>query len=143
MYLFISGSDSQRIESGDAIAEELAYVVIVRYIAFCTPACRTAIFVPAVCILEFGGTDGVTYGQVGGECNALQSGLSLFSGDQNDAISCLRTIKRGGRRTFQAVDAFYVVRIQVGNPVTGITVQSIVVTADYGGGGFCLSLIHI
>ena len=120
MYLFISGSDSQRIESGDAIAEELAYVVIVRYIAFCTPACRTAIFVPAVCILEFGGTDGVTYGQVGGECNALQSGLSLFSGDQNDAISCLRTIKRGGRRTFQDVDAFYVVRIQVGNPVTGI-----------------------
>ena len=98
---------------------------------------RTAIFVPAVCILEFGGTDGVTYGQVGGECNALQSGLSLFSGDQNDAISCLRTIKRGGRRTFQDVDAFYVVRIQVGNPVTGITVQSIVVTADYGGGGFC------
>lgn len=75
---FISGSDSQRIESGDAIAEELAYVVIVRYIAFCTPACRTAIFVPAVCILEFGGTDGVTYGQVGGECNALQSGLSLL-----------------------------------------------------------------
>ena len=105
MYLFISGSDGQRIESGDAIAEEFAYVVIVRYIAFCTPACRTAIFVPAVCILEFGGTDGVTYGQVGGECNALQSGLSLFSGDQNDAISCLRTIKRGGRRTFQDVDA--------------------------------------
>ena len=28
LYLFISGSDSQRIESGDAIAEELAYVAV-------------------------------------------------------------------------------------------------------------------
>lgn len=74
---FISGSDGQRIESGDAIAEEFAYVVIVRYIAFVPQlAVPPSSFRPYVFGIR--GTDGVTYGQVGGECNALQSGLSLL-----------------------------------------------------------------
>ena len=84
----------------------------------------------------------MVYSQVRRECNFLDTGFTLLGSNQDDTIGSLWAVEGCCGSSFQDTHAFDIIRVQVGDTVTAITVTCIGSTTDGCGSLFVAAIQH-